>query len=451
MTAHAASGSHATLSRQFGAFTGLALVVGTVIGSGIFRVSSPIAAATGNLTGITLVWVLGGAIVLCGALSMAELAVMYPSAGGPYVYLREAYGRPLAFLYGWMVLLTTPAAGAADGLMFAQYLQTFLPLSTVAEHLIATALILLVGLANYRSARLGAVVQNASATAKILAIVGLAGAIFLLAPSRIIDPLAGEPVGVPHWSGIALGILVVLWAYGGWDSITAVAGEVRQPHRNLPIALIGGVLVVMAVYVLVNAAYVRALPLSRIATSTAVAADAARQALGRAGASLVSALVMLSIFGSLTSSTLSTPRVFYAMAEDGLFFRSVGRVHRRYATPHVAIAVITVVTIGYVLTRNFTQLAEIYVLGVWPFQALCIAGLFVLRRKRPNLQRTYRAIGYPLVPALFVSVALVVIGNAAYTQRWSTLSSLLVVLAGVPIYFLWTTYQRRNGAGARLR
>lgn len=437
------------LSRQFGAFTGMALVVGTVIGSGIFRVSSPIAATAGNLTGVTLVWVLGGVIVLAGALSMAELAVMYPAAGGPYVYLREAYGRPVAFLYGWMVLLTTPAAGAADGLMFAAYLRVFLPMSVLTQHVAAALLILLVGLANYRSAKLGAIVQNASAAAKVLAIVGLALIIFVLAPTRVVDPLGRELVGMPHWSGIAIGILVVLWAYGGWDSITAVAGEVRRPHRNLPLALIGGVLVVMAVYLLVNAAYVRALPLTRIATSAAVAADAAREILGRAGASLVSALVMLSIFGSLTSSTLSTPRVFYAMAEDGLFFHSVGRVHPRYATPYIAIALITAITIAYLAARDFTQLAEAYVLGVWPFQALCIAGLFILRRKRPHHPRPYRAVGYPIVPAVFVLVALAVIGNAAYTQRWSTLSSLLLVLAGIPAYLLWIAYQRHHNGKIR--
>ncbi len=422
----------------------MALVVGTVIGSGIFRVSSPIAADAGNLAGITVVWVLGGVIVLCGALSMAELAVMYPAAGGPYVYLREAYGRPLAFLYGWMILLTTPAAGAADGLMFAEYLQTFLPMSVITQHIVAALLILLVGLANYRSVKLGAAVQNASATAKVLAIVALALVIFILAPGGTLNPLAMEPIGTPQWSGIALGLLVVLWAYGGWDSITAVAGEVRQPHRNLPLALIGGVLVVMSVYLLVNAAYVRALPLSRVALSTAVAADAARAILGRAGASLVSALVMLSIFGSLTSSTLSTPRVFYAMAEDGLFFHSVGRVHPRYATPYIAIALITVITLAYVLARNFTQLAEAYVLGVWPFQALCIVGLFVLRRRHPHRPRPYRAIGYPIIPALFVLAALAVISNAAFTQHWSTLSSLMVVLAGIPAYLLWTAFQRRR-------
>lgn len=448
MTRRATSGPRLLLTRQFGAFTGIALVVGTVIGSGIFRVSSPIAGVAGNLTSITLVWILGGAIVLCGALSMAELAVMYPAAGGPYVYLREAYGRPIAFLYGWMVLLTTPAAGAADGLMFAEYLRVFMPLSVVAQHVAAAVLILLVGLANYRSAKLGAAVQNASATAKVLAIVGLALAIFILAPGRSVNPLVAESAGAPHWSGIALGILVVLWAYGGWDSITAVAGEIRQPHRNLPIALIGGVLVVVAIYLLVNAAYLRALPVAQVAASTSIAADAASRVLGRAGAALVGALVMLSIFGSLTSSTLSTPRVFYAMAEDGLFFRSVGRVHPRYATPYVAIMVISVITLAYVLVRNFTQLAEAYVLGVWPFQALCIAGLFVLRRKRPQCPRNYRAIGYPIAPALFVLAALAVIGDAAYTQRWSTLSSLLVVLAGIPAYLLWTVYQRRHGPTA---
>ncbi|MDE2272443.1 MAG: amino acid permease, partial [Xanthomonadaceae bacterium] len=330
------------LPRKLGLITGMAVVVGVIIGSGIFRVPSGIAGDTGNLTGIALVWILGGVVALFGALSIAELAAMYPAAGGPYVYLREAYGRPLAFLFGWMWLLTTPISWAAQSLMFAEYLGFFVPVSAAAQHVIAAVLIILVAAANYRSVKLGAAIQNLSTAAKVLAIVGLSAAIFLLAPGGEHNPLAAEPMGVAKWSGVGIGLIAALWAYDGWENLTTLSGEVKNPQRNLPLALIGGVLVVIVVYLLINAAYLRALPLPQLAASKSVAADAAATVLGRAGASLVGALVMLSVFGTLNGSILSSPRVFFAMAEDGLFFRTVGKVHPKYETPYVAIGFIVV-------------------------------------------------------------------------------------------------------------
>jgi amino acid transporter len=433
------------LPRKLGLATGMAVVIGVIIGSGIFRVPSPIAAVAGNITGIGLVWILGGIVALFGALSIAELAAMYPSAGGPYVYLREAYGRPLAFLFGWMWLLTTPISWAAQSLMFAEYLGFFVPIPPQWQHAIAAALIVIVAAANTRSVKLGAIIQNLSTGAKVIAILGLSAAIFLFAPGGESNPLTTTPLGMAKWSGIGIGLIAVLWAYDGWENLTTLSGEVRNPQRNLPLALIGGVIVVIIVYLIMNTAYLRALPLPQLAASKSVAADAAGAALGRAGASLVGGLVMLSVFGTLNGSILSSPRVFYAMAEDGLFFRTVGRVHRKFETPYVAIAFIAVLAVIYVMLRNFMQLAEGYVLGVWPFLALSVIGLFILRRTRPDFPRAYRAIGYPVIPALFVLATLVVIGNALYAQFWSTIASILITLVGVPLYFLWMGWQRRRG------
>ena len=321
------------LPRKLGLVTGMAVVVGVTIGSGIFRVPSPIAAVAGNLTGIALVWILGGIIALFGALSLAELAAMYPAAGGPYVYLREAYGRPLAFLFGWMWLLTEPISWAALSLTFAEYLGYFVPVRATLQHVIAAVLIILVAAANYRSVKLSAAIQNVSAGAKILAIVGLSVAIFAFAPGGQANPFHAEPMGTANWSGIGIGLIGALWAYDGCENLTALSGEVKNPQRNLPIALIGGILVVVAAYLLINAAYLRALPLPQLAASKSVAADAAGAVFGRAGASLAGALVMLSVFGTLNGSILSSPRVFFAMADDDLFFRIVGRVHPRFETP----------------------------------------------------------------------------------------------------------------------
>ncbi|MBS0438228.1 MAG: amino acid permease [Proteobacteria bacterium] len=431
------------LPRKLGLVTGMAVVVGIMIGSGIFRVPSGIAADTGNLTGIALVWILGGIVALFGALSIAELAAMYPAAGGPYVYLREAYGRPLAFLFGWMWLLTTPISWAAQSLMFAEYLGFFVPIPVPVQHAIAAALIVLVAIANVRSVKLGAAIQNISSSAKVLAIVGLSAAIFFLAPGGEHNPLNAEPMGVANWSGIGIGLIAALWAYDGWQNLTTISGEVKNPQRNLPLALVGGVLVVMAVYLLINAAYVRALPVAELAASKSVATDAAMVVMGRAGVSLIGALVMLSVFGTLNGSILSSPRVFFAMAEDGLFFRTVGKVHPKYETPYVAIGFIVVIAVIYVLLRDFMQLAEGYVLGVWPFLALCAIGVFILRRKRPDFPRAYRAVGYPLVPALFALATFVVVANALYAQFWSTIASIAITLAGLPLYYLWMWRQRR--------
>ncbi len=444
MTSSSAQTNPRELPRKLGLVTGMAVVIGVIIGSGIFRVPSPIAGEAGNLTGIALVWILGGVVALFGALSIAELAAMYPAAGGPYVYLREAYGRPLAFLFGWMWLLTTPISWAAQSLMFAEYLGFFVPIPEQVQHVIAAALIILVAAANYRSVKLGAVIQNLSTGAKVLAIVCLSAAIFFLAPGGAHNPLNAEPMGVAKWSGIGIGLIAALWAYDGWENLTALSGEVKNPQRNLPLALIGGVLVVIVVYLLINAAYLRALPLPQLAASKSVATDAAGAVLGRTGVSLIGALVMLSVFGTLNGSILSSPRVFFAMAEDGLFFRTVGRVHPKYETPYVAIAFIVVLAVIYVLLRNFMQLAEGYVLGVWPFLALCVIGLFILRKRKPDFPRKYRALGYPVVPALFVLATFVVVGNALYAQFWSTIASILITLVGVPLYFLWMWWQRRR-------
>lgn len=432
------------LPRKLGLVTGMAVVVGVIIGSGIFRVPAPIAGAAGSLTGITLVWVLGGVVALFGALSIAELAAMYPQAGGPYVYLREAFGRPPAFLFGWMWLLTEPISWAAQSMMFAEYLAYFVPIRPAVQHVVAAVLIALVAAANYRSVKLGAAIQNLSAAAKILAMVGLSVAIFVFAPGGQANPLHAEPAGAANWSGI--GLIGALWAYDGCENLTTLSGEVKNPGRNLPLALIGGILIVIAAYLLINAAFLRALPLSQLAASKSVAADAAGAVFGRAGASLAGALVMLSVFGTLNGSILSSPRVFFAMAEDSLFFRTVGRVHPKFETPYVAISFIAVLAVIYVLMRDFMQLAEGYVLGVWPFLALCVIGLFVLRRRRPDFPRPYRVLGYPVVPALFALATFVVVANALYAQFWSTIASILITLAGLPLYFLWMRWQRRQPA-----
>ena len=439
---HAVTANSERLPRKLSAWTGAAIVVGVTIGSAIYQVPAPIAAGTGNLLGVSLVWIVGGLISLFGVLSIAELAVMYPQAGGPYAYLREAFGRPLAFLFGWMWLLTTPFSWAAQALAFAYYLGTLLPLGLNGTHGVAAALVVLISAAQYRSVRLGALVQNLSTGTKLVALVGLAAALLLLAPHAATN-LASASEGSLKWNGLAVALVASLWAYDGWANLTPLAGEMREPQRNLPRAFIGGALVVMGIYLLMNAAFLVALPFGELSASKAVAADAVTAVLGHGGTVVIALLVMVSTFGSLNGSIMSDPRVFYAMAEDGLFFKAVGKVHPKFETPHVAIAFSAVLAVVYVLFRDYLQLAAAYVLGIWPFLALSTVGLFVLRRKQPDLPRSYKAFGYPVVPALFVLGTFLVIGGSLYFDPVSTGVSIGVTLLGLPIYWLWLRLRSR--------
>lgn len=435
------------LPRKLGAWSGAAVVIGVIIGSGIFRTPSPIAAETGNLSGVALVWIAGGIVALFGALSVAELAAMYPQAGGPYVYLREAYGRPVAFMFGWMWLVTTPFSWAAQALVFAEYLSSVIPISTAATHLLAAGLIAVICAAHYRSVRMGAVVQNISTGAKVLALIVLAIVLFAFAPhaSANLHQAAG---GTLSWQGAGVALVAVLWAYDGWENLTLLSGEMKDPQRSLPRALIGGTLAVLLIYLVINAAFLMAMPFDQLATSKSVAADAVTAVRGQGGATVIAALVMVSTFGSLNGSILSDPRVFYAMAEDGLFFRAVGRIHPRFETPYIAIAFTGVLAVIYVLLHNFLQLASAYVLGIWPFLAMAVIGLFILRRTRADLPRPYRVLGYPLIPALFVLGTLLVIGYSLVTKPASTGGSLLFTLLGLPLYFIWNFFAHRRAAEA---
>jgi amino acid transporter len=435
------------LPRRLGVWSAAAAAVGLTIGSGIFRVPSTIAAEAGSVGAVALVWVLGGVISLCGALTIAELAALFPRAGGLYVYLREAYGPLPAFLFGWSWFFIRSAASAGTALVFVAYLRTFVPLDDAGQRVVAVALIALVGAANYRSVRLGAAIQNASTLAKVLAILVAAVALFALGEAG--GGALAEPVTLAprSWGGLGVALVAALFAYDGWIAATLVAGEVRDPGRSLPRALAWGTVVIVATYLAINAAYLFALPLADLAASEAVAADAMTRVGGAGGAAVIAALVMLSTFGGLNAGLMTGPRVFYAMAEDGLFFRRVAAVHPRYRTPHVAVVLLVLLTALNASVRTFEQLAEAFVLLLYPFLALTVAAVFVLRRRRPALPRPYRTAGYPVVPAIFLVGTVAMMGNALLERPAATLLSAAIVAAGVPVYFGWRAASRRSPAG----
>jgi basic amino acid/polyamine antiporter, APA family len=429
----------AGLPRRLGVWSAAAILVGSTIGSGIFRVPS-IAAETGSIGAVALLWVLGGVVAVTGALTLAELATMFPRSGGLYVYLREAYGPLPAFLFGWTrLLLLQPALLGGIAMVFAAYAGVFVPLGDAGTRAVAGGLVVLLAAANIRSVRWGAALQNVSTAAKVAALGGLAGVAFVFgdgAGGAFAQPAAapGAAVGLGAF-GIAL--IAVLWTYDGWADVTYMAGEVRDPARALPRALIGGSAAVVAIYLLVNAAYLYVLPLDEMAASRLVAADAAARIFGAAGASLVAALVMLSTFGALNGTMMSGPRVFFALADDGLFFRRFAAVHPRFETPHAAIALAAVLGVGYISVRTFEQLAEAFVLGLWPFHVLAVGAVFLLRRSRPTAARPYRTLGYPLVPLVFMSASCAMLLNALLRQPLSTMLSFGIILAGVPAFYVW--------------
>ncbi len=416
----------------------MAVLVGSTIGSGIFRVPSSVAADTDAVGAAGLLWLLGGLVAVTGALTMAELATMYPRSGGIFVYIREAWGPLPAFLFGWTELLVIrPSALGAIAMIFADYTRTFVALSPAGVRVVAALAIAVLAAANYRSLGWAAVLENTTTLAKVLALLALAVIAFVFGdPSggALASPIAFQPLS---WGGFGVALIAVMWAYDGWADLTFIAGEVRDPSRTLPRALLGGAAVVMAVYLVVNAAYFWVLPIDVMASSELVASTTATAIFGRAGAAIVAALVMLSTFGALTGAMMTGPRVFWAMADEGLFFESVARVHPRFGTPNVAVVLAALLGIGYVSIRSFEQLADAFILGIWPFYVLAVAAVLVLRRRRPDAPRPYRTFGYPLTPLVFLAASLGMLVNAVVEQPLSTLVGFGIILLGVPVYLFW--------------
>jgi amino acid transporter len=421
------------------------VLVGSTIGSGIFRVPSAVAADVGTVGAIALLWLVGAAVALFGALTLAELAVLFPRSGGIYVFLREAYGPLPAFLFGWTELLVIrPSALGAIAILFAEYLAEFTPIGGPGVRVVAALAIVVLAAANIRSLGLGAAVQNVSTAAKVGALLGLALLAFVLGdPSKgaFAQPVEFSPT---TWGGFGIALVAVLWAYDGWADLTFLGGEVRDPARVLPRALLGGTAAIVVIYLIVNAAYLFVLDVPDMVDRPLVAADAARAVLGAAGAAAVAAMVMVSAFGALNGSTMTGPRIFFAMAEDGLFFRQVGAVHPRWRTPVGAIALAALLGIGYVSVRSFEQLADSFILGIWPFYALAVGAVFRLRRTRADLPRPYRTVGYPWVPLAFLVASVAMLLNALVEQPGSTAYGFVIILLGIPVYYLWRAVRNRR-------
>ena len=438
------------LPRQLGLASAVGAVLANTIGSGIFRVPAITAAELGHAGPMLLVWVLGGIIALSGALSLAELAAAIPRSGGLFRILHAAYGPLPAFLLGLAeVIVIAPAGLGAVATIFAEYLSQFVPLSSTGVRATAAGALIVSGVLNWIGVRRAAAVINASTLAKY---VGLA-ALVLLALLVGRPAAAGPSVWGGEWRAGAFGtaLVAVMFSYEGWADLSRMAGEIRDPGRNLPRAMIGAGVLVVLIYLAANVAYLRVLTPAQMAGSRLVASTAAERIplLGGAAASLVALLVMTSAFGNLVGGTLVYARTQFAMAELKLSVGPLARVSPRFRTPAVAVWTITGLSVISVALSGFQALAGRFVLGLWPFYCLAIAAVFVLRRRQPHLPRPYRTWGYPVVPLVCLLGASGMLVNAAITDPVNTGVTFGLLALGVPVYWVVRRAAASRGGGER--
>jgi basic amino acid/polyamine antiporter, APA family len=382
--------------------------------------------------------VLGGVIALCGTLTVAELAAALPRSGGIFAYLLESYGPLPAFLFGWTELVVVRAAAlGAIATVFAEYVGYFLPMSAAQVRYLAAFAIVVIGSINYIGVQRAAAVQSVTTVLKYAVLLALGLLAFTATGGSTRHFAPAWPAGA-LLSPLASALIPVLWTYDGWADPATMGGEISNPQRNLPLALIAGALCVMLVYLVVNIGFLYALAPEQMAGSKLIASSVAARIplLGGAGAAVVAAAVVVSAFSGLNAAMMTGSRVFFAMADRGVFLRFAGHVSPRFNTPSVAIWLATALGVGYVLENDFAQLADKFILGIWPFYALTVGGVFVLRRRRPELPRPYRVWGYPLVPALFLLASALMVLNALLTDPGNTGVTLLIILAGLPVFWL---------------
>lgn len=438
----------AKLVRSLGLLSSIGLVIGITIGGGIYRTPAGIADRVPDPVWMLGVWVLGGLIVLCGALSFAELSASMPETGGMYVYLREGWGRPYGFLYGWaqLVLIRAAALGGISS-VFGEYFMRVFGMDpranpAMADYLAAAAIIV-ASITNIVGVKLGALFAGLSTIAKFGALALLVLASFLMGGQvgASFTNLASNGAAID--AGVfGLALISVMWAYDGFADLTFASGEVKDPQHNLPRAIIIGTLMIIAIYLLANFAYLYVNPIGVMAKSPLIAADTMGALFGQVGVSFVAVVVMISTFGSLMGSMLASPRIFFAMADDNLLFGPIARVHPTWKTPYVAIALAGVLGVAMVMTQTFEQLTDTFVLAMWPFYALSVAAIYTLRKSQPQLSRPYKVVGYPFVPAVFIAAAIYLVVNALMTEpKWTSIT-FGVVLLGLPVYYFWFANRR---------
>jgi len=439
-----------TYARRLGVFDATMLVVGGIVGAGIFLNPAVVAQRVPTAALAVGVWVLGGAVALAGAFVFAELGARKPLAGGGYVYLRDAFGSLPAFLYGWTQMLVINSGGiAAVAVTFASYAAS---LARIDERMIVPAAVgAIIGLSavNYFGIKPGSVVQNVFTVLKLLALFGLIAAGLLLGGSRGVTAPGtgtGAPVGATTLiTAVGTALIPVLFAYGGWQSTNFVAEELRDPHRDLPRAIVWGVAIVVLVYVLANVVYLRVLGLHGLADSTAPASDVMGTVLGPVGATFIAAGIAVSTFGFLNLAILAAPRVYQTMAADGLFFGTAAKLHPTFKAPGAAIVIQAGWAILLCLTKGYAELLDWVVFGDWIFFALVGATLFIYRKRSPHADG-FASPGYPWVPLFFVAAGVFAVASTVGANPRNALLGALTIGSGVPVFLGWRWLARRRRA-----
>jgi len=411
--------------------------IGIVIGSGIFLVPGLVLANTGTNTSLALgVWVAGGLLSFFGALTYAELGAMRPEAGGIYVYIRDAFGPLPAFLYGWSAFFVIATGSVATlAVAFSVYLGQLIPLSPLASRIISVGLIAVLAALNVRGTRRAVTLINYTTVIKLVGLAGLALILIALGdPAAVLSTPAASTATA---RGFGAAMISVLWAYEGWQYVTCLAGEARDPQRTFPRAITLALAGVATLYVVTNIGYVAALGPTAVAQSQRVAADALTATVGGGAARAVSVLILISILSSTNASVLSPSRIYYAMARDGVFFSRLAEVSPRFGTPALAIVAGAAWAMVMAATGSFDQLLTYVVFAAWIFYGLGALSIFVYRRKQPDAVRPFRVPGYPVTPLLFVASAALLVLNTIVSQPGRAAIGIIVVLSGVPAYYWW--------------
>ncbi len=416
-------------------WTATALIVGQVIAVGIFLTPAGMAKSVGSPFWLLVIWIVMGAMTLSGALCYGELAARFPEAGGSYVYLREIYGRLSAFLYGWMVLLVLdPGLTAIFGVGLAGYAGYLVELSPFGKQLLAISIVIIAGLINILGARVGANFL------KVLTVLKIGTLLFIIAYGFIggfgdwnnFQPFFAVPTDI--FGAFAGGIVGAFFAFAGWWEVTRIAGEIENPERNLPKALIVGVVVITAIYILTSAVFFYLVPISAVTSDETFAAQAGEALFGKVGGIIFAAIVIVSVLGTLVAYLLVSPRVYYAMAKDELFFKSFGEPHPRLNTPHRATIIQIVLASILITAGNFEQILSYFFFVVVLFIALVVAGIFKIHKKEFSGYKTFL---YPLTPLFFLTITALVLLMIALKNPLQSFLGAAVVLLGVPVYYLF--------------
>ncbi len=434
----------AELKKALSRFDLIMIAIGSTIGSGIFLTPAIIANAIQSPAIILIIWLAGGILILCGALTFAELGALMPKAGGVYVFLSESYGKPVGFLYGWAYFLVVNTGGiAALSVAFSTYLAYFFPMTPFALKLAAVSGIFILTVINVMGVKTAGIFSDLFTILKLLGIFGVIAVGFIFGSSKITEfsfnffnnAMSGSasPAG-----GMAVAMVGVLWSYGGWQHATFTAGEAKDAQRDVPVAMIIAALSVTAIYVTINIAYMFLLPVNTIANSPSVAADAVKTALGSVGGGIIALAIFISTFGTAGIYTLTAPRIYFAMAKDGIFFPQIAKVHPKYRTPYNAIIIQSTWAVLLILFwGTFENLISYVVFTDWIFFGLTAASVFIFRKKLPDVKRSYKTLGYPFTPLIFIAVAAWFVINTLIEKPVQAIAGLIMLGLGLPVYYYW--------------